>query len=1713
MVDPQKAMTHDVYVRSVVKLLEHAHASMRSATNSKDAEHVHKQLKLVDGSKGKAVDRTMQLRKALGNDDESYLSTGISLVWAASEDDSEYMDLYPASDASSSRVGPAPLLLQSIDQQYASQAQEAAAIINKYSNVVVTLLSIKQVAKHVLYNIKRRANPTHAATNKLKMALDLVVSHTGASSETTQALTAYLHYATNDVSVEGIADILLLRVVADSLNELFAGHGAPGNATQASSFMQVFESLVKTVPITAAEHARATQEALEMHEVVVPYPESAPSDKMKNLCTRVVEHPKMPAIPSVSRQTPQTGPWSHKLHPNGTLRVPNTWHLSGGVNRFGQDTNPYLVVDEGGDPSPQLYDPNDPTLPAFFRFREYARLNDAELHFKTALTPFYESQWRENASGRPEIVHDTSSWLLRHGLGLDTASDHAALASVIDSMKGTDADVDQPSGKALWVTIMKDSFLCNHRAVNIDKLPVDKAKHQAHARSMYVRACVLLGAAACDVVGDMHRESLLQHFHLSLAARRPLADTAKNDQLEHTPDSSSYIKAIQHIEKQVNGQFRSSVSCFHEKRGSGESTPRNTRGPLLTGAHWVPGSFSANKPTGVERLLCEAFVASELGRDDSPILQYLLDTREDQQLKNTDFRGPKAGGDDNAGLASALRACSAVATLQKMHTLRSGNHLEEVTNLYLSAKTVIQDPMWSEFVMVQLVALKSGSGTYPQDTELQALLNPFGYQSEDLQSELNKYAEANGQGTNAFRWIAVHVPPYAANAHEAIVKGLTNLLGTQYLDIENAKIALYSKDVPNSTPAYIDSTLQKDLPLAEQVNPHLFTYVFDDVHVLSKPYLDGQNPTETRANKQTVCRAAKVTLKSNPALTQPYEWNTIQGHQVELFGMPHQFADISKFAKFDEQIRKASGNGGPHGLAASLDFTRQLLAKYGCRKEVNVRVPTRVNGNPGSVETKAVKVACLRLVLNTTLDTVGDVRKRAAYALAVSVKHVHLYTTNLHFAGAHSEQTTATPLVAHNLRLTDADANMKMLDPEKDDQKKFNEVYQKATTSAAANSLLIVVSMSQDDTHLHNFDMYNLKDRGIDDAARKVRSDVLWHRVDTSVFVPTPVCPPCAMRYAFVMPDSAIDFVASDMFANEGELNRLKDNLTTYDHSPPSTTYAATVPAWLQPRPLGAADQTETCVPFKLRKRDAAAFLAFQHANRLLLVGNKIVNEVTVKLCKDAAVDAAYKSEPATELEKDVRGFIRAVVQDYVKRSELASNLSGYVSRFLDERRTESQKAFWESSDRKEQVLRLRDVSSIAFDTEQSFTPGWVGTGGDAMRQIGHGEEPAERHYSMLAANREVGDIRAYKPPNWFFDSSLFDDSVRTDWLSSEDLKRFAGSFDKAVRYAKMASDWRNSSDEVKELLIKKNLDRVEGSTPRVQRSSLWSDALREISISNDRLYIFLRTLAGTLHESVEAVIEVSDASMQAEVERDRKARDDVMRRANEFANAIIKNVFETALRSAKLDFGLDGDQVMVSSSTAVDSVRRLAEGESGMSYFEAANSLQQALDGKEAHSLSSLIENVSVVLRRMRDVQLSALDDTSGDSGRASMSYLSSPRNSFTVRLKAEASAAIRTAWSTFCVEYANYGSVRPTAYEVIEGPDAVLRTTFATYCAYTMAHSRIFASSSAIYVSRNSASQNMSMLRVTLVKLCRRAQEHVRNNPTATTWRNTWGNSRRVN
>ena len=91
----------------------------------------------------------------------------------------------------------------------------------------------------------------------------------------------------------------------------------------------------------------------------------------------------------------------------------------------------------------------------------------------------------------------------------------------------------------------------------------------------------------------------------------------------------------------------------------------------------------------------------------------------------------------------------------------------------------------------------------------------------------------------------------------------------------------------------------------------------------------------------------------------------------------------------------------------------------------------------------------------------------------------------------------------------------------------------------------------------------------------------------------------------------------------------------------------------------------------------------------------------------------------------------------------------------------------------------------------------------------------------------------------------------------------------------------------------------------RDRRSGLWQEALREVAVSPDHLYRFVRLLSGGLNEQVSDLLKGEDADV-LEVQRQiRDQRKEVVRRTIAFQGRILEQVLGTVFKSSALTLDL----------------------------------------------------------------------------------------------------------------------------------------------------------------------------------------------------------------
>lgn len=285
----------------------------------------------------------------------------------------------------------------------------------------------------------------------------------------------------------------------------------------------------------------------------------------------------------------------------------------------------------------------------------------------------------------------------------------------------------------------------------------------------------------------------------------------------------------------------------------------------------------------------------------------------------------------------------------------------------------------------------------------------------------------------------------------------------------------------------------------------------------------------------------------------------------------------------------------------------------------------------------------------------------------------------------------------------------------------------------------------------------------------------------------------------------------------------------------------------------------------------------------------------------------------------------------------------------------------------------------------------------------------------------------------------------------------------------------------------------------RTRRKMVWNDAMREACISGDKLFAFIRQLSGVINETVDAVC-VIDENLMIQYQnklRDRQAR--ISERAAQEHMQLVKSVFGNVLKDSGLVLGIEsgkqiGDlsKLKVVSNTLRKQVSELAQGHGNEGFFGNSVRMEQLLsNGTGELTLEELVARLQEVGKAL---QASAALPTSEDQpyNGASMDFLSAPRNSMMLRYKPEALAAIRQAFEIFQREFAiRFGvmHVPISAYELMEGNDDSLSMHFATFCAHMLVHSRMFGSSTAMYVGQWPSAANAQQLKISLERLCKAA------------------------
>lgn len=289
----------------------------------------------------------------------------------------------------------------------------------------------------------------------------------------------------------------------------------------------------------------------------------------------------------------------------------------------------------------------------------------------------------------------------------------------------------------------------------------------------------------------------------------------------------------------------------------------------------------------------------------------------------------------------------------------------------------------------------------------------------------------------------------------------------------------------------------------------------------------------------------------------------------------------------------------------------------------------------------------------------------------------------------------------------------------------------------------------------------------------------------------------------------------------------------------------------------------------------------------------------------------------------------------------------------------------------------------------------------------------------------------------------------------------------------------------------------------RERRQAVWNDSMREACISGDRLYDFIRQFSGTISEPVDAVCMIDEGMLVRQQQQRRESRERLADRAAQEHMQLVRSVFGAVIRESGLTLGIEKEgnigQLKVVSNTLRKQASELASGGSSKEgYFANSVRLENLLtQGTGEMTLTDLFGRLKEAGRALQEAAFAAqpVDGVPGSS--ASLDFLSAPRNSLVLRYKPDALAAIKKAFETFQREMlAQHDHIfhrAISAYELIEGKDESLVTAFASFAAHVLVHSRLYSTSTAMYVAAWPAAANAQQLKISLQRLVRVACEYL--------------------
>jgi hypothetical protein len=276
------------------------------------------------------------------------------------------------------------------------------------------------------------------------------------------------------------------------------------------------------------------------------------------------------------------------------------------------------------------------------------------------------------------------------------------------------------------------------------------------------------------------------------------------------------------------------------------------------------------------------------------------------------------------------------------------------------------------------------------------------------------------------------------------------------------------------------------------------------------------------------------------------------------------------------------------------------------------------------------------------------------------------------------------------------------------------------------------------------------------------------------------------------------------------------------------------------------------------------------------------------------------------------------------------------------------------------------------------------------------------------------------------------------------------------------------------------------------RRDGLWTEFRRNVAISHDRLWVFVRLMSGCIGGDVNEIVTMADDATMKATKAIQEQRVAISKRVSDMQAKIVETVVGSMVRESKLTMDKrpigegPAEELVVIDGGAKQQLNELASGESGRPFFEANVALRNLQDGKAMSKtrLSDLLRSLASVGTQLQESLETTLTPPAGSS--ATLVELSHPANSYFVSLRADATAAIRVAHERLNTELGmRHAPRRVSLWELTEGGCTTLVTRFAEFCGYILVQARSSTGTSAMYVSQVMIMTNALQARVALERL----------------------------